>query len=415
MVALPGAARPALSRLQPSRTAIVHDWLPVYAGAERVLEQMIAVLPEADLHSLIEFLPDDQRDFLGGREVKTSFIQRLPFARKGYRNYLPFTPLAIEQFDLTAYDLVLSSSYVVAKSVLTFAEQLHVSYVHSPIRYAWDLQFQYLREGGLEHSLKGKLARLILHYMRTFDAATADRPDLYVANSHYVAKRIRKLYRRPAAVVHPAVNVERFTVGYDRDDYYCTCSRLVPYKKIRLIVEAFAQMPNKRLVVVGDGPEMGRLQAIATPNVDLLGHQPLEVLESTLREARAFVFAALEDFGIAPVEAQACGTPVIAYGRGGALETVRENETGIFFDQQTPEALVAAISRFEKDDARFDPDAIRAHAETFAAERFRARLADLLDQAWLAFSRDGDAEQILRSPVQSAMLPTPSDALPSLS
>ena len=365
------------------RTAIVHDWLPVYAGAERVLEQMIEVCPEADLFSLIEFLPPEDRAFLRGKPVATSFLQRLPLARTHYRNYLPLAPLAIEQFDLTGYDLVVSSSYVVAKGVLTTARQLHVSYVHSPVRYAWDLYWQYLREGRLERGLRSVLARAVLHYLRLYDVATAPRVDVFVANSQNVARRIWKTYRRRAAVLYPPVDTDAFALERDKDDYYVTVSRLVPYKKVALIVEAFRQMPTRRLIVIGDGPERAKVEALAGPNVEVWGQQPAPVVRRAVAHARAFVFAAEEDFGIAPVEAQACGTPVIAYGVGGARETIIDGETGLFFDEQTPAAIRQAVGAF--DAARFDAERLRQQAERFSAARFRAGFAALLEAAWTRF------------------------------
>ena len=367
------------------RTAIVHDWLPVYAGAERVLEQMLALLPEADLFSLIDFLPEDQRAFLSGKPVETSFIQKLPFARKNYRYYLPFTPLAIEQFDLTGYDIVISSSYVVAKGALTAADQLHVCYTHSPIRYAWDLHFQYLREGNMERGLRSAMARLILHYMRLYDAASANRVDVFVANSRNVAQRIWKTYRRPAEVIHPPVDTEAFSLYTQKEDYYLTVSRLVPYKRIDLIVEAFAEMPDRELIVVGDGPEIKKIRAKATPNVSVLGYQPFEAVVHYMQQARAFIFAAEEDFGIVPVEAQACGTPVIAFGKGGALETVIPGETGLFFYEQTAESLRDAVQSFESVRTRLSAERIREHAEQFSKERFQHEFNQLLSREYSSF------------------------------
>ena len=360
-------ATPALGALD---VALVHDWLPVYAGAERVLEQMLAVLPQAALYSLIDFLPDDQRAFLGGREVRTSFIQRLPFARAHYRRYLPLAPIAVEQFDLAGHDIIVSSSYAVAKGLLSRADQLHVSYVHSPIRYAWDLQFQYLRQHNMSWGVRSVIARAILHYMRLFDVVSAHRVDAFLANSWHVARRIWKTYRRPARVVYPPVDTEAFALKEKKDNFYVTLSRLVPYKRVDLIVEAFSQMPDKELLVIGDGPDLGRLKEKARPNVTLLGYQPDEAVQRYLQQARAFVFAAEEDFGIVPVEAQACGTPVIAYGKGGALETVVEGETGIFFEKQTPSSLKAAVERFAAMRELMEPARIRQHAEQFSIAEF---------------------------------------------
>ncbi len=372
------------------RTAIVHDWLPVYAGAERVLEQMLHVLPEADLFSLIEFLPDDQRAFLQGKPVQTSFLQRLPFARRKYRTYLPFAPLAIEQFDLSPYDVVVSSSYVVAKGVLTSWKQLHISYVHSPVRYAWDLYWPYLRASGLNRGPRGLVARLVLHYLRLFDAASAPRVDVFVANSRHVARRIWKTYRRRAAVIHPPADTDSFELQPLKDDYYVTVSRLVPYKRIDMIVRAFSRMPERRLVVIGDGPEMKMLRRLAGPNVSLLGHRSDAEVRRNMQDARAFVFAAEEDFGIAPVEAQACGTPVLAYGVGGIRETVIDGETGLFFAEQSPESICAAVAAFEADPGRFDPYRIRAHAEQFSVARFRASFSAFVERSWERFEEASD-------------------------
>jgi glycosyltransferase involved in cell wall biosynthesis len=375
---------PALSGL---RAAVVHDWLPVYGGAERVLEQMLHVLPEAALYSLLDFVPEDQRAFLGGRTVQTSMIQRLPLARRKYRTYLPLAPLAIEGFDLAEHDLVVSSSYVVAKGVLTTADQLHVSYVHSPVRYAWDLQEAYLRDGGYTRGLKGFMARALLHYLRLYDVASASRPDVLVANSRFVARRIWNTYRRRAFVIHPPVDVDAFEPCETKEGPYVTCARLVPYKRVDLLVEAFGHMPQRELVVIGDGPELGRLQAHAPTNVRFLGRQPHEALTYYLRHARGFLFAAIEDFGIAPVEAMACGTPVAAFGRGGALETVEEGVSGVLFHEQTAEAVCDAVERLER--APLEPGRIRAHAERFSAARFRAEFGALLEHVWARFEREG--------------------------
>ncbi|WP_414447910.1 glycosyltransferase family 4 protein [Burkholderia sp. 22PA0099] len=378
-----GAARP-LGRPagRPLRVAIIHDWLVTYAGAERVLEQIIACFPDADLFSLVDFL--DDRSFLHGRPVTTSFIQKLPFARTKYRSYLPLMPLAIEQLDVSAYDLVISSSHAVAKGVLTGPDQIHVSYVHSPIRYAWDLQHQYLEQSQLTRGMKSMMARLILHYIRNWDIRTSNSVDGFIANSAFIARRIRKVYQRDAAVVFPPVDVDGFSLSTEKEDFYVTASRMVPYKKIDLIVEAFARMPGRRLVVIGDGPEMGKVRAKAGPNVEILGYQPFSVLQDHMRRAKAFVFAAEEDFGISVVEAQACGTPVIAFGKGGALETVRDAAsdpapTGIFFDEQKVPAIVAAVDAFEADPARFRPEACRANAERFATSHFRRRLVEQIE------------------------------------
>lgn len=384
----------------PDDIGLVHDWLPVYAGAERVLEQMIEVFPGSDVYSLIEALPDDQRSFLKGKSVTTSFIQRLPFSDRLYRHYLPFAPLAIEQFDLSDHDVVVSSNYAVAKGALTRADQLHISYVHSPMRYAWDLHHDYLRQGGALRWLRNLLARPLLHYLRFYDAATAPRVDVYVANSQHVARRIWKHYRRPAHVIHPPVNVDRFSVQHEKEDYYLTVSRLVSYKRVDLIVRAFNEMPEKQLIVVGDGPERDAIEAAAGANVDVVGYQPDEAVTHYMQNARAFVFGAEEDFGIVPVEAQACGTPVLAYGQGGSKETVDPGRTGLFFDRQTPEAVRRVVTEFERRRHQFDPTAIRAHAEQFDIASFRSRFSRLVRSAYAEFEETTPGT--IQAPVQSS-------------
>lgn len=367
------------------RVAVVHEWLTTYAGSERVLEQILKIWPDADLFSVVDFFPDAERAVLQGKHARTSFIQHLPRARQSFRAYLPLMPLAVEQFDLSGYDLVISSSHAVAKGVITGPGQLHVSYVHSPIRYAWDLQHQYLEESRLTRGLKSWLARAILHYMRIWDHRTAHGVDLFVANSAYVARRIRKVYGCDASVIYPPVDIERFSLGDRREDFFLTASRLVPYKKVGLIVEAFAAMPDKRLVVIGAGPDLARIRDMAPSNVQLLGYQSTDVLIDYMQRARAFVFAAEEDFGIVALEAQACGTPVIALGRGGSRETVidsldRNIRTGVFFPRQTVEDIVRAVCRFE-DNGPFNPAACRRNALQFSPERFRRELLAMVRNA----------------------------------
>lgn len=368
------------------KIAVVCDWLVTYAGAEKVLEQILNIFPEADLFAVVDFLPENQRDFIQKKKVTTTFIQHMPRARKKYRNYLPFMPIAIEQLDLSAYDVVISSSHCVAKGVLTGPNQIHISYVHSPIRYAWDLQHQYLREAGLTHGFKSKIARLIMHYMRIWDTRTSNGVDYFIANSHFIAKRIWKCYRRKATVIYPPVDIEKFEYCEDKEDYYVTASRMVPYKKMDIIVEAFSQMPDKRLIVIGDGPDFEKIKKKAGPNISLLGFAPDEVLKDKMQHAKAFVFAAEEDFGILPVEAQACGTPVIAYGRGGALETVRaigrdSQPTGVFFKEQTGDSLKAAIEKFEDNSSNIFPESCRKNAEQFSIDVFQTRFKKFFKEA----------------------------------
>ncbi|MBW8269875.1 glycosyltransferase [Caldovatus aquaticus] len=366
------------------RVAIVHEWLETYAGSERVVEQLLHCWPQADLFAVCDFLPEAERGFLGGRTPRTTFIQRLPFARTRFRWYLGLMPLAIEQLDLAGYDLVLSSSHAVAKGVLTGPGQLHVSYVHSPMRYAWDLQHQYLRQAGLERGLRGAFTRWLLHRLRAWDRASAAGPDVLVANSTYIAERIRKAWRRDAVVIHPPVDVAAFPLQREKSGHFLVASRLVPYKRVELVAEAFRRMPERHLIVVGDGPGEAAVRAAAgdAPNIELRGRVGRAELVRLMQTARAFLHAAEEDFGIALVEAQACGTPVIAYGRGGARDIVRippdPAPTGLLFAEQTAEAIVAALARFDALAPAITPEACRRNAERFGAERFREEITALV-------------------------------------
>jgi glycosyltransferase involved in cell wall biosynthesis len=363
------------------KTAIVHDWLITYGGAERVLEEMLAVFPEADLFALYDFIPAGRRGFIRHKPVTTSFLQHFPLAKSKYRSYLPLMPLAVEQFDLSGYDLVISSSFAVAKGIITGPDQLHVCMCYSPMRYAWDLTHQYLHESGLTRGPKSWLARYMLHRIRLWDYRTAAGVDSFIAISDYIARRINKVYRRSSTVIYPPVDVETYRPDGPKEDFYLTASRMVPYKKIDTIVEAFATLPDRRLVVIGDGPDMKKIRAKTASNVTLLGYQPPEVLRHYMQKARAFVFAAEEDFGIVSIEAQACGTPVIAFGKGGARETVIDGVTGLFFPQQTPEAVIAALREFEIAGHCFDPDVIRRNALRFSRDRFRMEFSRFMGRA----------------------------------
>lgn len=371
------------------KTAVVHEWLVTYAGSERVCEQMLLLYPQAELFSLVDFLSDDLRKFIQFRPVHTSFIQKLPFARRRFRNYLPLMPLAIEQFDLSDYDVILSSSHAVAKGVVTRADQLHISYVHTPVRYAWDLQQQYLQGANLKQGFGSIPVALVLHYLRLWDVASANRVDHFVANSHYVARRIHKTYRRPATVIYPPVSVDRFRADLPREPYYFILSRFVPYKRVDLVVEAFTRL-GLPLVVIGDGPDWKRVRAIAGDNIQLLGQQPDSVVEHYMQTCKAFVYAAAEDFGIAAVEAQAAGAPVIAYGKGGVTETVINHKTGLFFPEQVTESLMEIVREFESGGVSFDAEIIRQNAERFSPERFQQQFSRFVDQKWAEFRRKRD-------------------------
>lgn len=369
------------ARLQTSsRIAIVHDWLVEPGGAERVLAELLGLYPDADLFAAVDFLPHDRRDWLD-RGVITSFVQRLPLARRHYRAYLPVMPIAIGRWDLSGYDLVISSSHAIAKGVKVGADQLHISYVHTPMRYAWDLQDAYLEHMRWSRP-KQWLARWMLNRLRRWDQAATRQVHCLVANSHFVAQRIARAYGRDAAVVPPPVAVERFPMSSQSGDHYLVVARLVPYKRVDLIVEAFAGLPDARLVIIGDGPERGRVEAMRSSNVTMLGRQPDTVVADHMARCRGFILAAVEDFGIAPIEAQACGKPVIALNAGGACETLAglesTNPTAIFFDSQHVDALRAAIRQMDRMHRHIRPEDCRANALRFAPERFRRGFSEVV-------------------------------------
>jgi glycosyltransferase involved in cell wall biosynthesis len=372
------------------RIAIVHEWLSTYAGSEQVLAELLSLYPKADLYTVVDFLPPDQRGFLDGRTVNVSFIQHLPLARKNFRWYLPLMPLAVEQLNLSPYDVIISNSHAVSKGVLTRAHQLHISYVYTPIRYAWDLQEEYLKRSSGTGTLKSAMARLVMHYLRIWDLRTSTGVDRFVAASDFIARRIMRTYRRPATVLYPPVNLDKFPLTENKEEFYTTVARLVPYKRVDLLLEAFARMPQRKLVVIGTGPELSRLRRNAPANVDLRGRVPDAELRDYVGRAKAFVYAAEEDFGLSMVEAQACGTPVIAFARGGAAEIVVDGHTGLLFDQQTPEAIVSAISEFECH-WRFDPAQIRRNAMRFSVSRFRDEFMALVGEAIMEHHTSGSS------------------------
>ncbi|MCC6538513.1 MAG: glycosyltransferase [Bryobacterales bacterium] len=370
------------------KIAIVHEWLTGYAGSERVLEQLLLLYPQADLFAVADFLPPAERHFLHGRAPRTTFLQRLPFAPRLLRPCFWLMPLAIEGLDLRGYDIVLSSSHAVAKGVLTGPDQFHLCYCHSPIRYAWDLQPQYLEASGLRGVRRG-IARALLHYMRLWDARTANGVDRFVANSRYVARRIRKTYGREAAVLPPPVDVDAYTLNAaPREDFYLAAARMVPYKRMELIVDAFARLlPGRRLVVVGSGPLEGecRRRAQGEARIAFRGAVEQTELVRLMRHARALVFAAEEDFGITVAEALACGTPVICYGRGGATEMVENGGSGVYFGEQTAASLAAAVERFEQTPLATTPAEWRASVAGLHAREFRRRFDELLHEAHAAW------------------------------
>jgi glycosyltransferase involved in cell wall biosynthesis len=363
------------------KVAVVHDWLDSFGGAEKVLEQILALHPGADLYLVADVMAGAARAPFDRHRIVTSFIQRLPFAGRHFRRYLPLMPCAVARFDLSAYDLILSSSHCVAKGVTTRPGQVHICYCHTPMRYIWDLESDYLQE----HRITGAralLARALFRRLRKWDRQNSG-VDVLVANSHFIAERISRCYQRQARVIYPPVDVDRFPCCGTKEDYYVTASRLVSQKKVGLIVEAFARMPEKRLVVVGDGPCLDALRRTAGDQVTFTGHLPAERLRACLAKARAFVYASLEDFGIVMVEAQACGTPVIAFGRGGALEIVREGETGLFYSEQSAPAIIDAVRRFEATSRPWSPAACHANAARFSRDVFLDAFADLVRRSTL--------------------------------
>ncbi|HSW87226.1 MAG TPA: glycosyltransferase [Rhabdochlamydiaceae bacterium] len=358
------------------RTAVVHDWLITMGGAEKTLQSILELYP-SPIYTLIADRKRLTGTVFSDKEIHSSFVQKFPFASKLYRNYLPFFPLAIEQFDLSDFDVILSSSHTTAKGVIIRPDQLHICYCHTPIRCAWDLYHQSIE--GLDVTRR-TIAKSIFHYIRNWDIASLSRVDHFIANSRYVAQRIKRHYNREATVIHPPVAVDLIPFREDKETFYLTLSRLVPYKKIDLIVEAFGRMPEKKLIVIGDGPEMSKIKSKAKKNVEILGYQPDSVVRDYLSKAQAFVFAALEDFGIAAVEAQAAGTPVIAFGKGGVLETVVENVTGTFFPDQTSASMMEAIKDFEKRRDQFDPHTIKRHSQQFSESRFAFEFKRFVEQ-----------------------------------
>jgi len=361
------------------RIAVVHEWLTQWAGSEAVLEQILVCFPDADLFALTSKPDNDGRLHLKGRAIKTSFIQKLPFGSRWPQAYLPWLPLAVEMLNLRSYDLVISNSHCVAKGVITSPDTLHLSYVHTPARYAWDMQNEYLQR--VPPLLRPLWAKQ-MHRLRLWDAVSAKRPSEIACNSSYISRRIQRAWGRDARVIYPPVDVSAFTPSPLREDYYVTASRLVGYKRVCLIAEAFVTMPEKTLKIVGDGPERNRIAAIASKarNIEILGHLPRIDLIKTIQKARAFIFAAEEDFGIAPVEAMACGIPVIAFGRGGASESVVNGTTGLLFYEQTVSALSAAINDFEQN-IKISPTDCRERALSFSPERFRSDFIEFVTHA----------------------------------
>lgn len=384
---------PLVPAMPDVRVAIVHDWCPDFRGGERVLARLCRLFPDADVFTLFDFLdPEVKARHFPGRTFRTSPLNRLPGVRRYYRSLFALCPFFIEQFDVTGYDLVLSSSSAFARGVIVRPDQPHVCYVHSPARYAWDEQFTYLDQAGLGFGPKGLLYRYMLHGLRTWDVRTAHGPDAMLANSAYVRARIRRIYGRDATVVHPPVDVEEMPFTPRKDDYYVAASFLAPYKRTDLVLRAFAAMPDRRLLVVGEGQQSAALRALAAPNIAFTGYLERGEYLDVVRHARAMVYAGCEDFGIALAEAQASGTPLIAFGQGGARDIVRplgtERPTGVLFPRQSVDAIREAVATFELKSAAILPAACRENAQRFSVERFDREMLAAVARAFA--SRQGE-------------------------
>ncbi|MGD9686126.1 MAG: glycosyltransferase family 4 protein [Desulfobacter sp.] len=356
------------------KIAIIHYWLVGMRGGEKVVEALCELFPQADIFTHV-YTSDAVSEMIKNHKITTSFIQKLPKASQKYQTYLPLMPLALEQLDLRGYDLVISSESGPAKGVIVSPSTPHICYCHTPMRYVWDMYHDYLENAG-------RITRLLMppliHYLRLWDLASASRVDHFVANSTFVAKRIKKHYRRDAVVINPPVSADDFFISEQTDDFYLMVGQLVRYKRADLAVEAF-NLSGRRLIIIGDGEQLEDLKRMAAHNVTAMGRQPFSVIREHYSKCKALIFPGVEDFGIVPLEAMASGRPVIAYRKGGALETVVEGVTGLFFDQQTPEALNEAVTAFESMHETFDAHVIRNHALCFDKEAFKRKFMDYVD------------------------------------
>lgn len=366
--------------MKSKKVAIVHDWLLTSGGAEVVLKYLLELFPKADVFTLIDALPSSEREFLKEYKVYTSVLNRYTFFAKKYKYFMPLMPYLIEQFDLSKYDIIISSSHFVAKGVITHPHQLHVSYIHSPIRYAWDSYYEYNKIGAFGSGLKNFIMKLWLHKLRIWDCMSALRADYLIANSYFVSQRIQKTWRRDSIVIYPPVELEGSIFSEKKEEYYVTMSRLVEYKRIDIIVQTFNKMPDKKLIIIGDGRCKKDLEQNASSNIEFRGYLAKKEAMQIISKAKGFIFMPKEDFGITPIEAQACGTPVIAYGMGGALETVKEGETGVFIKEQTEISLINGIKLFEK--MEFKPFICREFAKQFSTKRFLSEMKDFLNQCY---------------------------------
>lgn len=387
---------PAPGFLAGARVAIVHDWCPDFRGGERVLARLCRIFPQADVFTLFDFLEKEVKaEHFPGRTFRTSALNRLPGVRRYYRNLFALCPLFIEQFDVTGYDLVVSSSSAFARGVLTRPDQPHFCYVHSPVRYAWDEQFTYLNQARLGFGPKSALYRYLLHRLRTWDVRTSHGPDLMAANSEYIRARIRRIYGREARVIHPPVDTNELPFAPNKEDYYVAASFHAPYKRIDLVLQAFRRRPDRRLVVVGSGQQAAELHAFSAPNIQFTGYLKRDDYLRVVCDAKAMVFAGCEDFGIALVEAQGCGTPLIAFNRGGAREIVTplncDEPTGVLFCEQSVEAVLSALDQFEANASSLAPSACRRNAQRFSPERFDDQVIAAILEACTICDRQFDS------------------------
>lgn len=353
------------------KVALVHYWLCNRRGGERVLESLCEMFPQADIFTLVYDPERLQSQVIAKHKVTTSFIQSLPFSRKRYQYYLPLMPIALEQFDLRQYDVIISSESGPAKGVLVPPSASHICYCHSPMRYVWDLYHDYLGKAPL---VKKLLTAPVMHYLRIWDALSANRVDTFVANSNTIKNRIRACYRRDSVVVHPPVDVDDFSAEADREEFYLLAGELVPYKRPDIAVKACNQL-GKRLVVIGGGPMEKALREMAGPTVTIMGRQPFDVLKTHYATCKALLFPGMEDFGIVPVEAMASGAPVLAFGKGGVCDSTIEGKTSLYFEEQSVDSLTSCICRFEEQGVSFSALELAQHAAGFAKSRFMKEMA----------------------------------------
>lgn len=364
--------------MKNKKIAIIHDWLSVNGGAELVLKHLLDLFPNADIYTMVDLLQDKEREWLKDHKVYTSCLQNIKWIRTHYHYFITFMPFLIEQFDLEKYDLIISSSHAVAKGVIIHPHQIHIAYIYSPMRYAWDLMYEHDHLKVFGTGLKRLLLKRWLHKMRIWDYVSAQRPDALIADSFFIQKRIKKCWAREAQVIYPPVELDKCIFSHEKENYYITMSRLVPYKRIDLIVEAFNQMPEKKLIIIGKGIEYNSLKKKSKKNIEFKGFLEENEAMLLISKAKAFIFMAKEDFGITPLEASACGTPVLAFGSGGASETVIHKRTGLHVPYQTVEALKETVLLLES--LSIDPYDCFEYAQSFSVTNFKQNFSNYLQK-----------------------------------